>query len=626
MKPRLLLVDDDAGAIHVLHRLLGQDFELRYALDGDQALALAAQSAPDLILLDAQMPGISGTEVCRRLKADPMLAAVPVIFVTSLPEDGAALMSLELGAADVVSKPLDEARLLAAVRAQLPAVHGAVPSPDAGAAAPAPPPCVLIVDDDPAAVQAIHAALGGLGARFLFATDGASALRQAHEQRPDLVLLDMYMPGLDGLEVLRRLRADETLAAMQVIVVTRYAFPEMEQRALEAGGVDFVAKPYSQAVLHARVRNVLRLQAQAQAMREAEGAHWRRIGSARLARVVAAASDAIVTADAAGSIVLINAAACRMFGVDAAFQIGRPLAGLLPELGEAAAAPAQRCRLTLAAQDGRRFPVELSLSRVGNGAERLTTLVLRDLSEQQRAEAAARAQAEAEAALRAKSLTLSYLAHEIGNPLNAIVGFTQLMQTDPEQPLPPAQAGRLQHVADAGAHLRALMRDVLDLQRLEAGRFEVRLLALDAVEVARRAVDAVAAEAAAAGVRVSVRVAPGVPRLRADETRLHQCLLNLLGNAIKYNRRGGQVELEVTGSDGAAEVALAVRDDGPGLSAAEQQQLFEPFNRLGRGGAGAGIGLVLTRLLVGAMDGRIAVESAPGRGSAFTLRLPAASA
>lgn len=622
MKPRLLLVDDDPGAIHVMHRLLGREFELRYALDGEQALALAAQTPPDLVLLDAQMPGVSGTEVCRRLKADPALSGVPVIFVTSLPEDGAALMSLELGAADVVAKPLDEARLLAAIRAQLPAVQALPLPPSAGSEAA--PPCVLIVDDDPSAVQAIHAALSGLHARFVFATDGVAALRHAREQRPDLVLLDMYMPGLDGLEVLRQMRHDEGLADTQVIVVTRYAFPEMEQRALEAGGVDFIAKPYSQAVLQARVRNVLRLKAQAEAMRDAERAHWRRIGSARLARVVAAASDAIVTADAEGRIVLINAAACRMFGVDAAFQIGRPLQALLPALGDAEAAPLPRRRLELTAPDGRPFPVELSLSRVGEGAERLTTLVLRDLSEQERAVAAARAQAEAEAALRAKSLMLSYLAHEIGNPLNAVLGFTQLMQTDADHVLPEVQAQRLQRVADAGTHLRALMRDVLDLQRLEAGRFDVELRPLDTLELARRAVDAVAAEAVAAGVRLSVRADAGTPAVRADETRLHQCLLNLLGNAIKYNRPGGEVELSLGAVGG--EVGLAVRDDGPGLSVDEQSQLFEPFNRLGRGSggtAGAGIGLVLTRLLAGAMGGRVTVRSDAGQGSCFTLWLPA---
>lgn len=622
MKPRLLLVDDDPGAIHVMRRLLGQAYELRYALDGEQALALAEQSPPDLILLDAQMPGLSGTEVCRRLKAHPVLAPVPVIFVTSLAEDGAALMSLELGAADVVSKPLDEARLLAAVHAQLPA--------DVAASTPAPPepdaqlPCVLIVDDDPSAVQAIHAALSGLDARFVFATDGAAALQSARTHRADLVLLDIYMPGMDGLEVLRRLRADPLLADTRVIVVTRYAFPEMEQKALDAGGTDFVAKPYSQAVLQARVRNALQLKAQAEAMRDAEREYWRHIGSARLARVVAAASDAIVTADADGDIVLINAAACAMFGVDAAFQIGRPLHDLLPSVGDDdGAGPGRRRREQMRARDGRAFPVEWSVSHVGSGRERLTTLVLRDLSEQARAEAAARAQGEAEAALRGKSLMLSYLAHEIGNPLNAIIGFTQLMQGDVANPLPPAQAARLQHVADAGGHLRALMRDVLDVQRLESGRFEVDMRPLDVAAALRRALDAIAGEAAAAGIALGPAPAAGGdgPRVLADETRLHQCLLNLLGNAVKYNRRGGRVDVRVeTAGD---ETGLVVVDDGDGLDAAALARLFEPYDRLGRRGgtAGAGIGLVLTRLLIGAMNGRIAVDSAPGRGSRFSLWL-----
>jgi CheY-like chemotaxis protein len=297
MKPRLLLVDDDPGAIHVMHRMLGPEFELRYALGGEEALAIAREFRPQLVLLDAQMPGMSGTEVCRAIKADPTLADCPVVFVTALDQAGVELMSLELGAAGCVSKPLVQSVLLDTVRAQLrPPVTDTAP---AGAAADAEPatPCLLIVDDDVSSVQAIHAALGQLNARFHFATDGRQALEMAARYRPDVVLLDIYMPGIDGLEVLRQIKGDTTLAATQVIVVTRYAFPAMEQSALEAGGTDFIAKPYTQAVLLARVRNVLRLREHTHAAVQAEREHWQRISDSRLARVVGAASDAIVTAD-----------------------------------------------------------------------------------------------------------------------------------------------------------------------------------------------------------------------------------------------------------------------------------------------------------------------------------------
>lgn len=629
MKPRLLLVDDDPGAIHVMHRMLGTEFDLRYALGGEEALAIARDWRPQLVLLDAQMPGMSGTEVCRALKADPLLADCPVVFVTALDQAGVELMSLELGAAGFISKPLDPSVLLGTVRAQLrlpPATVATVATADSVATGGTDTgtPCLLIVDDDVSSVQAIHAALAPLNARFHFATDGRQALEMAARYRPDVVLLDIYMPGIDGLEVLRQIKADSTQAATQVIVVTRYAFPAMEHNALEAGGTDFIAKPYTQAVLLARVRNVLRLREHTHAAVQAEREHWQRISDSRLARVVGAASDAIVTADADGNVVLVNAAACALFGVDAAFTIGRPLERLLPGALADADQRLHRQRLTLTGAQGRRFAAELSYSRLGSGADRLTTVVLRDLSEHERAEAAARAQLQAEAALRAKSLMLSYLAHEIGNPLNAIIGITELLQTDVADPLTPGQSQRLQHVADAGRHLHAMMRDVLDVQRLESGRFDIQLLALDAAQAAQRALDVLAAQALQAQVSLALLSHDVDLRVLADDTRLHQCLVNLLGNAVKYNRRGGHVSVGLRQQDG--RVAFDVRDDGPGLTAEQQSHLFEPFNRLGRQASvpGAGIGLVLTRLLAGAMGGQVQVSSTPGQGCCFTLELPAA--
>ncbi|MFO1328956.1 MAG: response regulator [Rubrivivax sp.] len=625
MKARVLLVDDDPGAIHVMHRILGRDHELRYALSGADALAIARDWRPDLVLLDAQMPGMSGTDVCRALKADPLLAPTPVVFVTALGQSGVELMALELGAAGHLSKPLDEATLLATVRRQLDGAPPPATRVSSTAESATGDPCILIVDDDVASVQAIHSALGQLQARFYFATTGAQALEMAARHRPDLVLLDIYMPGMDGLDVLRRLKEQPELADTQVIIVTRYAFPAMEEHALEAGGVDFIAKPYTQAVLRARVRNVLRLRERTDAAVQAEREHWQRISDSRLARVVGAASDAILTADAQGRVVLINAAACALFGVDAAFTIGRPLAQLLPGALPDDDQRLHRQRLELAGAGGRRFPAELSFSRLGQGDDRLTTVVLRDLSEQVRAESAARAQLQAEAALRAKSLMLSYLAHEIGNPINAVVGLSYVMLTDPADPLSPGQQQRLNLVADAGAHLRTLMQDVLDVERLESGRFDIQLAELDAARVARRALDAVALDAQRADVALQLD-AGTAPVLRGDDTRLHQCLLNLLSNAVKFNRAGGHVWLRVRG-DG-ARVAFEVEDDGPGLSAEQQKHLFEPFNRLGRGSqvAGAGIGLVLTRLLAGAMNGRLTVRGESGRGCCFTLELPQAGA
>jgi PAS domain S-box-containing protein len=446
-RSRILLVDDDPGTVLVIKRILGSEHELRYALDGEAALEQARQWQPHLILLDAQMPGMTGTEVCRRLKAEPTLAGITVVFVTSLDASGAELMSLELGAVGVVTKPMEPEVLRRAVHAALqePAQRkGAAPgetaradeeqAEEAPAATPAATPAettadtpaetpdlpadgrprVLIVDDDPSAVRTVHAALLELDGHFYFASSGEQALVMARRHRPDVALLDMYMPGLDGLATLRAIKADPLLADTQVIVVTRFGHPEMETRALEGGGVDFIAKPYTHAVLKARVGNVLRLRELARAQAQAEREHWQRIGNARLARVVAAASDAIVTADARGHVVLINAAACRLFGVDAALTIGRPMAALLPGVPLQAPAHAdgglRRQRIELPLPGGGRQSLEMSTSQMAQGDQQLTTLVLRDLTEQERREAEERAKLQAEAALRAKTMMLSYVA------------------------------------------------------------------------------------------------------------------------------------------------------------------------------------------------------------------------
>ena len=269
--------------------------------------------------------------------------------------------------------------------------------------------------------------------------------------------------------------------------------------------------------------------------------------------------------------------------------------------------------------DGKAFAVEVSLSHLGEGADRLSTMMLRDATERDRAEAETRARIEAEAASHAKMLMLSYIAHEIGNPLSGILGFAHLMASDIADPLPPGQARRLEQIEASGRHLQTLMRDVLDVSRFEIGSFEIDRRPVDVAACAERALAAVAAQAEQAGIDLKL-LQPAAGRIVGDADRLHQCLVNLLLNAIKYNGRGGHVEMAVRAEGSAA--TIDVRDDGLGLDEAQRAALFEPFNRLGRGASnatGTGIGLLLTRRLVDAMDGRISVDSQPGRGSCFRL-------
>ena len=229
---------------------------------------------------------------------------------------------------------------------------------------------------------------------------------------------------------------------------------------------------------------------------------------------------------------------------------------------------------------------------------------------------------EAERANRAKSQFLSHMSHELRTPLHAIMGFAQVVTA--EGALPPALRRAVDEITRGGRHLLQLVNDVLDLQGVEAGNLEVELAPLALAPLVRECVDLMQPLAATRGVAlVAPAVAPGAAlHAMADATRLRQVLLNLLGNAIKYNHKGGSVALHSQAQAG--RVRLTVADTGIGLSEDEQARLFTPFDRLHAAAGtveGAGIGLALSRQLMQAMGGEIGVTSQPGQGSQFWIEL-----
>jgi PAS domain S-box-containing protein len=249
-----------------------------------------------------------------------------------------------------------------------------------------------------------------------------------------------------------------------------------------------------------------------------------------------------------------------------------------------------------------------------------------DVSELQQAQTAlTAARDEAERANQAKSRFLSQMSHELRTPLNAILGFAQLLDRQSRPPLPPAQRAQVQEILRGARHLLGLINEILDLGRIESGALT---LDMQAVPLAALLDDCLGlVRPLAQNHQVLLRPPPpGLDALavRADPLRLKQVLLNLLGNAIKFNHRGGEVALLCQVQGG--ELVLTVRDTGPGLLPEEMARLFQPFERLDaerRGVEGTGIGLALSHRLLQAMGGDIGVHSQVGEGAAFWLRLPA---
>ena len=269
--------------------------------------------------------------------------------------------------------------------------------------------------------------------------------------------------------------------------------------------------------------------------------------------------------------------------------------------------------------------INVVLLREEDGEPRELVAVIEDISERQRMQEAMSSARAAERASKAKTEFLSRMSHELRTPLNAMLGFAQLLRVDPRHPLHDDQRTKVAHIERAGAHLLAMLTDVLDLSRIEAGSLPMSIEPLAVNDVIEAALAMTSTQATDAGVQLLATPPENGLHVRADQLRLRQVLVNLLSNAIKYNRRSGQVLVEALGLDD--EVVISVNDTGRGMDAQQLAHLFEPFNRLGAERTpveGTGIGLVIVKRLVELMQGRIEVSSQPGEGTRFRVWLPRA--
>jgi signal transduction histidine kinase len=244
-------------------------------------------------------------------------------------------------------------------------------------------------------------------------------------------------------------------------------------------------------------------------------------------------------------------------------------------------------------------------------------------SERARADAEA-ARAEAETANRVKAEFLAAMSHELRTPLNAIGGYVGLLEMGIHGPVTDAQHEALRRVGTNQRHLLTLINDILSHARLEAGHIEFNLQPLQAAELLATVEPLVAPQAQARGIAYTAQRCPPDLRLRADEERTRQILLNLVGNAIKFTQPGGWVILSCDAD--AERVRIHVRDNGRGIPPDKLDAVFDPFMQVGRRlnkpEDGVGLGLAISRDLARGMGGDLTAASAPGEGSMFTLVLP----
>ncbi len=372
----------------------------------------------------------------------------------------------------------------------------------------------------------------------------------------------------------------------------------------------------------------------------------------RFRELIEHAPDAILQIDTTGKIIVANMTAESMFGYTRDELLGSSVDLLVPEASRAAH-PGHRKAFAAAGvtrpmgqgldlrarrKDGTEVPVEISLSPVKTNQGIYTTAAIRDVTERKRIEAQVRLlekgylqeletrKQEAERLNRLKSEFLASISHELRTPLHTIIGFSELLAEESEGPLNEEQRRFLGHIHRDSEHLLALINDVLDFSRIEAGGLDLHAEVLPLSEVISDAASAIRPSADVKGISM-ITDADSQVWILADRLRLRQVLYNLLSNAVKFTPGGGTISLGVAPAEEHF-VCITVSDTGIGIADEERAQIFDKFYQVGvtTGGVreGTGLGLAICKQLVEMHGGRIWVESEPGRGSRFhfTLRSP----
>jgi len=234
---------------------------------------------------------------------------------------------------------------------------------------------------------------------------------------------------------------------------------------------------------------------------------------------------------------------------------------------------------------------------------------------------------ELEAASKHKSEFLANMSHELRTPLNAIIGFSQVLRERISGEINPKQEEYLDDIITSANHLLALINDVLDLSKVEAGQVDLQVAPFSLQEALERGVSMVRERATKDGVQVTLHANGGLDAVTGDERRIRQVIFNLLSNAVKFAPAGGQVDVSATQANG--EVRVAVADTGPGIAAEDLDRIFEEFQQTEAGARqseGTGLGLALSKRFVEMHGGRIWCDSTVGKGSTFVFTLPAGRA
>jgi PAS domain S-box-containing protein len=605
-RPTALVVNDEPSQLRLIGAVLEKaGIDSRTCEGVEQALSTLQQGgAVDLIVTDLHMPGIDGWQFCQLLRSPEFAAfnALPVLVVSATYSGSdAERLSLDLGADAFLSAPFAPSALQHYAKALLRGER------------PAPAPQALIVHGDAAEAARLSTAFAEQGYQVEVAHRGGDALRLWEILQPDVAVIDDGIAEPNATAVLAGIKRPGSRTVAFAICND----PVRDKLQLARQGADgSLRAPADTTRLIAlcetvrRQRSLLRfeqlLEERGRALRDSE-ARWRSLFEA--------IPEIVVVHDDAGVIRHINRTGAERLGWPAHELIGRTVDDFLRDERDAAGdgtAPARNgdaagIDAIYVARSGVEIPVEVNRCRMSFDGQPAVLSVARDVSVRR------------ELARQRKNF-LAMLTHDIKNPLAIVLGFTDLLgEIGPLSDEQRDLVGRMQ--ANANTVL-TLVANYLNLTQIENGQLALTKRPTAVAEVITDVVERYRAQARQQDIELRCAIEDGLGLIAADPVALERVLTNLVHNALKFTGESGVVEICARRSVDA--IAITVRDTGIGIRADDLPTIFQPYRRgtLREAREGVGLGLFIAQSLVQAHQGRIAVESAPGKGTTFSVFLP----
>ena len=605
----ILLVDSSPIYREILQQYLSHfpGVQVMLARSRQEAMELIAASKFDFFVVSGQLPDGDGVSFSRELRQLGHARVEPVVLLTATPSAELATAATHAGVTELFRKQdIDE--LLRFMRHYVELMQ--------------PMRCrILYIEDARDQRMVLEELLRSWGATVDAFAMADEAWQSFAENDYDLVLCDVVLGGrMTGPRLINRIRRlPLPKGGVPILAVTAFDNPGRRIELFQLGVDDYVQKPILDEELRARIHNLL----------------VRKRAVERSEMLLSATALGVAIVDRDGRVETLDDNARAMFGLDASDAAQQaPILGVPAEKLTDCAADVlkmllqgqniQRRKCQGKRKSGEYFPIELTGLEIESGANgQRFALLVRDVSEEQQLSShLLRAKDAAERAERMKGEFLANMSHEIRTPLNAILGIAHLLKYDD---LSIEQKTSVDHIEAAGQHLLALISDILDLSKIEAGRLELESIPLSIEETMLEVVSMVEPQLAAKGVELKVESGEVPAIVYGDPLRLRQAILNFASNAVKFTELGS-VTLRTRVLEDAGDTVLLrfeVEDTGIGIPPEALDTIFSAFrqadNSTTRRYGGTGLGLAITQELAEAMGGEVGVSSRQGIGSVFWL-------